>query len=277
MKGASYWQGGLLAILILVCECVLAAQVLERREWVVAGVKREALVAVPSQKAMSHPLVFGFHGHGGSMRNAARSFRLHELWPEAVVVYPQGLNTPGQLTDPEGKKPGWQSGPGDQGDRDLAFFDVMLSSLKAEHRIDARRVYATGHSNGGGFTYLLWAMRGETLAAVAPSASAAGKVRALLTPKPVLHVAGEGDELVKYAWQEAMIAQLLRLNQCGESVPWELNSNVSFYPSPLGCPVLTAIHPGGHQYPQQAPEVIVKFFKSQPQPDLGVIKGEDRR
>src|SRR6478672_3764464 len=51
------------------------------------------------------PLVFDFHGHGGKDRHAARSHRLHEAWPEAVVVYMQGLNTPGKLTDPEGKKP----------------------------------------------------------------------------------------------------------------------------------------------------------------------------
>jgi hypothetical protein len=35
------------------------------------------------------------------------------------------------------------------------------------------------------------------------------------------------------------------------------------YPSKLGTPVITAIHPGTHQYPAKAPEVIVKFFKSQ--------------
>jgi len=27
-----------------------------------------------------------FHGHGGSMRNAVRSFGYHALWPEAIVV-----------------------------------------------------------------------------------------------------------------------------------------------------------------------------------------------
>ena len=53
----------------------------------------------------------------GPARGATHHF--HETWPEAIVVYMQGLNTPGKLTDPEGKKSGWQSGPGDQKDRDL--------------------------------------------------------------------------------------------------------------------------------------------------------------
>jgi polyhydroxybutyrate depolymerase len=74
-----------------------------RQEWKVDGVDREALVAAPATaKEKPSPLVFVFHGHGGAMRNAARQFHIHDLWPQAIVVYPQGLNTPGQLTDPEG-------------------------------------------------------------------------------------------------------------------------------------------------------------------------------
>jgi polyhydroxybutyrate depolymerase len=33
------------------------------------------------------------------------------------------------LTDPDGKNVGRQSGPGDQKDRDLKFFDAVLASL----------------------------------------------------------------------------------------------------------------------------------------------------
>lgn len=99
------------------------------RNWMVDGVRREALVHVPVATGEPAPLVFVFHGHGGTARNAARTFSIHTHWPEAVVVYPQGLNTPGRLTDPEGRKPGWQHGPGEQGDRDLKFFDAMLAQL----------------------------------------------------------------------------------------------------------------------------------------------------
>ena len=108
---------------------------------------------------------------------------MHELWPEAVVVYMQGLSTPGRLTDPEGKKPGWQSAAGDQGDRDLKFFDALLATLKQEYKIDERRIYSTGHSNGGGFTYLLWSARPNMFAAVAPSAAVAARQLKDLKPK----------------------------------------------------------------------------------------------
>jgi polyhydroxybutyrate depolymerase len=239
------------------------ATALSRRTWTVDGVVREALVAVPSSATTNEsPVVFAFHGHGGTMRSAARSFGYHQIWPEAIVVYPQGLNTPGRLTDPEGKKPGWQSAAGDQHDRDLKLFDAMLASLKTQHQVDGKRVYATGHSNGGGFTYLLWATRGEALAAVAPSAAIATGTLAGLKPKPVLHLAGEQDQLVRFAWQERTITFLRRLNGCGEGSPWAEAGTL--YASPAGTPVATFIHPGGHEFPREAPPLIVRFFKEHP-------------
>ncbi|HAL70869.1 MAG TPA: esterase [Verrucomicrobiales bacterium] len=235
---------------------------LKPKEWMVDGVKRGALIYVPSEaSAKPTPVVFAFHGHGGNMKNAARMFPIPELWPEALVVYMQGLNTPGRLTDPEGKKPGWQHGLGAEGDRDLKFFDAVLASLKADYQVDATRIYSTGHSNGGGFTYLLWAARGDVFAAMAPSAAASPGLMGKLKPKPVMHIAGENDPLVKYEWQQATIQAVVRLNQCGSGVAWDQDANCTFHPSKIGTPVVTAIHPGDHKFHKDAPALIVKFFK----------------
>lgn len=232
--------------------------------WTVDGVVRQALVYAPPQAhTNASSVVFAFHGHGGSMQNAARNFGYHRLWPEAIVVYPQGLKTPGRLTDPEGQRPGWQHAAGDQGDRDLKFFDAMLKSLKEDYSVDEKRIYATGHSNGGGFTYLLWATRGDQFAAFAPSAAASSRNLGKLKPKPVLHVAGQNDELVKFAWQKLTMDMLRRLNECGEGK--ECGKWCTEYPSKIGAPVVTFIHPGTHQFPADAPAAIVKFFKQQVQ------------
>jgi polyhydroxybutyrate depolymerase len=258
----------LLLTLTLGAACVAgvqAADTLTRRAWKVDGVAREALVYVPAKaRAETTPVVFAFHGHGGTMNHAARTFGYHTLWPEAMVVYMQGLNTPGMLSDPEGKKPGWQSRIGHQGDRDLKFFDAVLTDLKTEYRVDEKRLYATGHSNGGGFTYLLWAARGDRFAAFAPSAAPAGKNLARLQPKPVLHVAGEKDTLVKFAWQQQTMNALRKLNECGEGKPWAKDCTI--YESKLGAPVVTFIHPGTHKFPEAAPALIVKFFQQHAQP-----------
>ena len=236
-----------------------------KKDWTIDGVQREALVCAASRPTEGgSPVVFAFHGHGGTMRHAATSFNYQKHWPEAVVVYMQGLNTPGQLTDPDGKKPGWQRLVGDQGDRDLKFFDAVLVTLKQEHKIDERRIYSTGHSNGGGFTYLLWAARPDVFAAVAPSAAVAARQLKDLKPLPVMHVAGEQDELVKFSWQQLMLTRLKTLNECSEGSSWA--KNCTQYTSKLGMPVVTMIHPGTHKFPEEAPELIVKFFKEHRRP-----------
>jgi polyhydroxybutyrate depolymerase len=254
-----------LALSLTVSLFASAADDLARREWMVDGLLREGLIAIPPKATTdATPVVFAFHGHGGSAQNAARQFHLHTLWPEALVVYLQGLNTPGKLTDPEGKKPGWQHGPGAEGDRDLKFFDTVLASLRKDFRVDDHRIFSTGHSNGGGFTYLLWAMRGDQFAAFAPSAAAAPTLLMQLKPKPVLHVAGETDPLVKFEWQQQTIDAVRKINQCGEGQPGE--KGITTYPSKIGAPVVTLIHPGGHQFVPEEPTVIVRFFKEQVKP-----------
>ena len=242
-----------------------ALEDLTRREWTIGETAREALLHVPATATSEPaPVVFAFHGHGGTMQRAAVMFHYHDVWPEAIV-YMQGLNTPGRLTDPEGKRPGWQNAPGAQDDRDLKFFDAVLASLKANYKVDDSRIYATGHSNGGGFTYLLWRTRGDVFAAVAPSAASGpgaewAKRLADLKPKPVLHLAGEKDALVKYEWQQVTMEALRKLNGC-EPTGTEWAKWCTLYPSKTGTPVITLIHPGAHNFPPDAPELFVKFFK----------------
>ncbi len=253
----------ILLIALFFSSVALRATEPERQEWKVDGVTREGLVYAPATATSSAtPVVFAFHGHGGTMKNAARSFAYHTEWPEAITVYLQGLNTPGKLTDPEGKRSGWQSSPGDQQDRDLKFYDAVLASLKKDYKVDDKRIFSTGHSNGGGFTYLLWATRGDTLAAVAPSAAISTRSMKDLKPKPVLHVAGEKDTLVKYDWQVKTIDALRKLNGTdGDAQQWEKLGKL--YPSKTGTPVIAYIHSGGHNFPSDAPALIVKFFKEQ--------------
>ena len=239
------------------------------REWKVDGVTRQALIYAPPRAGSDgSPVVFAFHGHGGTMRAAARSQPYHEIWPEAIVVYMQGLPTPG-IVDPEGRLPGWQKKPGDQADRDLKFFDAVLAGLRADDRVDPRRIYATGYSNGGAFTYLLWARRGDLFAAVAPSASGAGLVSRDLRPLPAMHIAGEKDQLVPFASQQRTMSLVRKLNGAdpvGE--PWAKSGPLvaTRYSSGDGKPFVSVVYPGTHRYPEEAPGLVVRFFKEQVRP-----------
>jgi polyhydroxybutyrate depolymerase len=234
-----------------------------RMEFTVEGVAREALVYAPATaRTAAAPVVFVFHGHGGSARHVEQSFAIDRHWPEAISVYMQGLPTPGQLTDPAGNEAGWQAAAGDHGDRDLKFFDAVLARLKHDYRVDEKRIYATGHSNGGGFTYLLWAERGNVFAAVAPSAAVARYVTRL-TPKPAMLLAGSQDTLVKFAWQKQMMEAVRKLNGC-DSAGQSWADRCVAYSSRAGTPVVTFIHSGGHKFDRDSARLIVKFFKEHP-------------
>jgi polyhydroxybutyrate depolymerase len=264
----------LLCALALGCSLLATARAadppLKRTEWAVGDLKREALVHAPASATRTEsPVVFVFHGHGGTMKNVAeKQFVIHRHWPEAICVYPQGVPTPGLLTDPEGKRPGWQSNPGDHGDRDLKFFDAMLASLRKDYKIDEKRIYATGHSNGGRFTYLLWAARGDTFAAVAPSGSTAGRLFKDLKPKPCLHLAGEADTLVKYEGQKLTMETVRKINGCdADGKSWDKSGPLTgtTYESKGGTPFVALTHPEGHGFPaDDGPKLIVKFFRENP-------------
>ncbi|MFO0808667.1 MAG: prolyl oligopeptidase family serine peptidase [Gemmataceae bacterium] len=232
--------------------------------WKIGDATREALLHKPGSTDAKRPVVFAFHGHGGKAEHAARRFAFHQHWPEAVCVYPQGLPTAVPGLDPNGKLPGWQKYIGDQKDRDIELFDAMLKTLTADYQIDEKRVYVAGHSNGGFFTYILWAARGDKLAAVAPVAATAS-IRDFRSqkPLPVLHVAGEADRIVKFAGQELTIGQVRKLNGC-DSEGHAAGKWCTEYRSSNGPSVVAYIHPGGHEIPEGAPERIVRFFQEHP-------------
>ncbi|MGC4006882.1 MAG: hypothetical protein QM811_28660 [Pirellulales bacterium] len=236
---------------------------LEKQTWKVGDVTREALVYVPKTGDGPHPVIFCFHGHGGRAEFSARKFAFHDLWPTAIVVYPQGLPTAVPTIDPEGKRSGWQKSIGDQGDRDLEFFDAMLTTLNKDHKIDVKRIYSAGHSNGGFFTYVLGAARFENFAALAPVAAGFNPRDAQhYKPLPILHVAGENDQIVGFASQQRTLEMIRKANGCAaEGKP--AGKLCLEYASTKDAPVITMIHPGGHEVPDDAPQRIVEFFKTQ--------------
>ena len=234
----------------------------EVMQWTVEGAPRKAVVFSPSKNsdAGKKTLLFAFHWHGGTMLEAADGLRFQELWPEAIVVYMQGLPTQSR-TDPRGVEPGWQQEPGQFGDRDLKFFDAVLETLRSKFPVNDHHIYATGFSNGGTFTYLLWDARGKSFAAFAPVAGQIFPALHLTEPRPILHIAGTQDLLVPFEDQMKSIGMAREVNGAGEKGK-SCGEDCTLYPSTKGAPVMTYIHPDGHVYPAGASRMIVKFFQS---------------
>jgi polyhydroxybutyrate depolymerase len=237
--------------------------------WTIDGVQRDAIVFAPAAAttgAAKHPLIFAFHGHGGHPQGTALQMHLQKLWPQAIVVYAQGLNSPGPV-DPAGTKPGWQIKAGDSGDRDLKLFDAMLATLKQQYHVDPRRIYTTGFSSGAVFSYLLWAERGKTIAAVGEVAGRLNDTETPPLPRALLAIAGKLDATDPYASQVASIDRA-RTADHATGAGISCGPICTFYASPgtNKTPVKTLIHPGGHVYPPWAPVQIVRFFKAHPRP-----------
>jgi len=238
-----------------------------RMSWTVAGRQREALVFPPASNAPAgrHPLLFAWHGHGGTMQSAEQDMRFETLWPEAIVVYPQGLKA-------EDNRYGWQKELGVDGDRGLKFFDTMLAALRQNYAVDEERIYTTGFSNGTGFTYLLWAERGEKLAAIGAVSGVLSKSEQHkpIQPRALISIAGEqgnAPDAVRETIQRAT-----EINEAGPREPCDVpsgapvNTKCHVYPSTKHTPVKQITHPDGHQYFSWEPPEIVKFFQNHKKP-----------
>src|SRR5947207_15792279 len=81
----------------------------------------------------------------------------------------------------------------------------MLVTLRQKYTIDEERIYATGFSNGAGFSYLLWAERGKTLAAIGACAGRLSPAEHLSVPRALVAIAGQADTTNPFAVQQQTI------------------------------------------------------------------------
>jgi polyhydroxybutyrate depolymerase len=248
-----------LASLLLLAAAAAAGKL---QTFKVDGVRRQAVVYANTKPAPAAgaPVVFVFHGRGGRPERTAARFKLHEHWPEAVIVYMQGLPGAAGVKDPAGKQTGWQSSPGEQGDRDVRFFDVALAQIQKQYQTDPDRVYLLGHSNGARFANVLWQLRGDKLAALCSAAAQGGRLIRDCKPKPIFMIIGEKDAIAPFNWQLRSIdvarevlgtdSSKIKTEKLARSEPGKDNTELVLY-----------IHPGGHEFPDAATPLVVKFFK----------------
>lgn len=250
--------------------------VLKKMFWTIGGVSREALVHLP-QGSTSPSLIFAFHGHGGTdLSFASKAFEV--LWPEALVVYPQGLPTKSN-NDPYAKESGWQTSVGEINtktgikDQDLKLFDAMLITFENNYNANPKQVFTHGWSNGGQFVYnVLWTARGSKFAALCSAASLLSSTSGKNTI-PVMHVGGTADPLVAFTYQQETGQKVRTLDLCSNTgTTWATGADGllgTHYPSSISDPLIFLKYNGGHDYPSTVPALIVKFFK---QVAAGTIK-----
>jgi polyhydroxybutyrate depolymerase len=159
--------------------------------------RRTARLYVPTSlpKGTRVPLVVVLHGGFGVADGAAKQtgFDAQAERGKFLVVYPQGILRSWNA--------GICCGPAMKNNvDDVRFITTLLDRLEADYRIDTRRVYATGISNGGMMAYRLACEAPDRFAAIAPVAATL-TISGCRPPQPVslLHIHGMEDGNVPFA------------------------------------------------------------------------------
>ncbi len=164
------------------------------------GMRREYILYVPANYSGTEavPLLLNFHGYTG---NAAGQMGYADFRPIAdtagfIVVHPQGTQLDGRTHWNVG---GWTLASKTD---DVGFTAALIDSLSAAYKVDPKRIYATGMSNGGYMSFLLACQLSDKIAAIA-------SVTGSMTPQtykacdphhptPVMQIHGTADATVPY-------------------------------------------------------------------------------
>ena len=171
----------------------------------VNGTTRSYVLYVPASytPGTAVPLLFNFHGYTS---NATEQMNYGDFRPIAdaegfLIAHPQGSDL--QTTssnDPHWNVGGWTVGSNAD---DLGFTDAMITAISNAYTIDASRIYSTGFSNGGFFSFELACKRSGVIAAI-------GSVAGTITPEqetagctptravPVVQIHGTSDPTIPY-------------------------------------------------------------------------------
>lgn len=173
-----------------------------------SGVQRTFLLHIPPSYNVNTEtgLIFSFHGRSDSAVGQEQLSKLsdHTKNPDKFVVFPDGIDKQ------------WQGDPAATSD-DVGFTLDMINSLSQEFCIDSDRIYATGMSNGGGFSANILACDPVASKKIAAFAGVSGayyqdttdatcnpttqaiKCNPGRKPIPILEFHGQADGVIPYA------------------------------------------------------------------------------
>ena len=230
--------------------------------WKVNGIERSAIVYVPEKQFLKNaPLIFVWHGHGGSAERFIKRFPVYKFWKEAIVVFPQGVNSKSPW-DINAEKTGWQFKIGDYENRDVKFFDFMHSYFLNTFPIDDKRIYCAGSSNGGTFTYILLQLRPKVFAAAAPAITANVGLENMyemnLPSIPIFHTSGKKE--YSFSRQKKLVNHIIKEKKAKYIGYWNDNILTEYYKSRKGN-LVWFTHNDGHRWRTRDTKLIIDFFK----------------
>ncbi len=221
-----------------------------------ASTSRTYALFVPTSydQNQAYPLVFVFHGSGGTGPGIRSYYALEAAASgKAIFVYPTAISG------------NWDLEGAYAANKDLHLFEDLTAAIKSAYCIAPDRVFATGHSNGGFFSNILNCRLGRPqLRAIAPHAGSIYGDPCQAEAAGALVTHGDPDTTVLTAYGEYAWGFWRDANACDDTT-------TSYSPSPCvantGCkaghPVVWCKIPGiGHGLWDQAATVSWAFFDS---------------
>lgn len=168
----------------------------------VNGQSRKMKVYVPEDTPSGAALVIACHG----MNQDANWHDSNSKWAAVsdtakfVLVFPEGIDR------------GWDIG----GNRDVNFVVAIIDEMEKKHNISPSRVYLTGFSMGGMFTYHCANRIPDRIAAFVPvSGYPMGDKSAYSSrPVPLMHVHGTGDDVCVFSGVQPTLDNWIKHNGC---------------------------------------------------------------
>jgi len=220
-------QGHVLGLILLLAALLRATAQTEplspgdhARTLMMGQQQRTYLVHIPKGHDLKKPTPVVLALHGAAMNGPlmAGFCGLSETSDQAgfVVVYPSGTGTGPFLTWNAG---GFRGPMAEGRPNDVAFIGKVLDDLGTVVKVDSKRVYACGMSNGGMMCYRLAAELSDRIAAIAPVAGTIAIDESKpKRPVPVIHFHGTKDGFVPFAVATGNTPSFMHFKGVEESV-----------------------------------------------------------
>lgn len=230
----------------------------------VAGTQRQYDLLIPEGVTGDEPLplVFGFHGRGGTSKDA-ESFGIQtaaaKAGQQAIFVFPQAIYYAPQ------KAVGWALFTND--DVDIQFTDAMITTLEKSQCIDSSKIFAAGFSWGADMVINLACFRGNVFRAIHPYSgvgTSAGTKNCTAEMPAIRETIGTADPNYSLAGVGAVISRFASIHHC-QSTTHASSPSPDVCQAHDGCdvPVIECQYPGmAHQVPTTGGADAWTFFAS---------------
>tara|TARA_B100000427_G_C15511506_1_gene596413 strand:+ start:222 stop:1145 length:924 start_codon:yes stop_codon:yes gene_type:complete len=162
--------------------------------------ERSFLIYIPHNLKENPALIVAIHGYTSSAKTLMDYSSINDIADREgfLVVYPQGTK---DSRNNNFFNVGYEF-HSDSNIDDVSFIRKIVTDLKEEYKLDSKRIFATGMSNGGDMSYLLACTSSDIFSAIAPVAGVMMKdTLESCNPKngiPVFEIHGTKDSISKF-------------------------------------------------------------------------------